>query len=233
MLRISVVVFSAVLALVPSLAVATAWLAGQQLSALGEFRSVAVSAVAVLLFYAYGIVAHRLFLSIAPLGEGRIDEASGQEFRYQVYMLFYLFMLNTLIRSRAIPIPVMRLVYLLLGARLGPNTYVAGIIFDPLFVTIGANTLVGEAALLVPHVIEGRMVAHYQISIGSNVTIGAHAVVLAGVTIGDNVIVAANSVVTKRTRIGTGEIWGGTPARRLSTAPVSISDLAVRQRNKT
>jgi acetyltransferase-like isoleucine patch superfamily enzyme len=223
----SIAVFSAVLAPVLALAVATAWRVGRQIPALGEFRSVAVSAAAIFLFYAYAMVAHRLLLSIAPMGEGRIVEGSGQEFRYQVYILFYLFLLNPLIRCQAIPIPIMRLVYLALGARLGPNTYVAGIIFDPLFVTIGANTLVGEAALLVPHVIEGKTVSHYRISIGSNVTIGAHAIVLAGVTIGDNVIVAANSVVTKSTRIRSGETWGGTPARRLSTATLSVSQLTV------
>ena len=89
-----------------------------------------------------------------------------------------------------------------------------------MFVTIGANTLVGESALLVPHVIEGSEIAHYRIAIGNNVTIGAQSVVLAGVTIGDDAIIAANSVVTKRTRIRAGETWGGTPARCSKPGPV-------------
>ena len=212
---ISVAVFAAVLVPLVSLAVATAWRAGRELGALGEFRGVAVCAAAIVLSYVYAMVAHRICLSIAPLGEGRIAEGSVKELRYQVYILFYLFLFNALIRGQAIPIPFMRLVYLALGARLGANTYVAGTIFDPLFVTIGANSMVGEAVLLVPHVIEGSELAHYRILIGRNVTIGARAIVLAGVTIGDDVIVAANSVVTKGTRIPAGETWGGTPARRL------------------
>ena len=43
------------------------------------------------------------------------------------------------------------------------------------------------------------MVAHYSlpIRIGNNVWIGAHSVVLPGVTIGDNVVIGAGSIVTR------------------------------------
>jgi acetyltransferase-like isoleucine patch superfamily enzyme len=87
--------------------------------------------------------------------------------------------------------------------------------FDPMFVTIGANSLLGEATLLIPHVIEGTTLAHYSIAIGNDVTIGARALLLAGVTVGDGAIVAANAVVLKGERIGAGEVWGGIPARLL------------------
>ncbi|MDB5753740.1 MAG: putative glycan acetyltransferase, partial [Massilia sp.] len=49
----------------------------------------------------------------------------------------------------------------------------------------------------------------------NNVTIGAHSVILSGVTIGDNAIVAANSLVSKGTQINSDEVWGGSPARHL------------------
>jgi len=49
------------------------------------------------------------------------------------------------------------------------------------------------------------------VSIGNNVFIGAHSVVLPGVSIGDWVIIAANSCVSKS--IPSGEVWGGSPAR--------------------
>jgi len=217
----SIGVFFSMLALLLTLAVCTAWRGGQYLYALGEFRTIVVGATAIVLLYAYAIAVHRLLLWIAPLREGVIAAVEGQEFRYQVYTLTYLFLLNPLIRSRVIPIPVMRLIYLALGARLGADTYCAGTIFDPTFVTIGANTLVGEAALLVPHVIEGGAIAHYRIAIGDNVTIGAYTVVLAGATICSDVVVAANSVVAKNTCMPPGEIWGGTPARRLRAAASS------------
>jgi acetyltransferase-like isoleucine patch superfamily enzyme len=211
----SIAAFTALMAPALAMALASAWWAGRDLPHLGDFQGMGMSATAVLAFYAYAILTHRLYLSIAPLREGSIATGSGQEFRYQVYILFYLVLFNTLIRCRFLPIPAMRLVYLALGARLGANTYSAGIIFDPILVKIGANTLVGEIAILVPHVMERGALAHYPISIGDNVTIGAHAIVLAGVTIGDDVVVAANSVVAKGTCIPSGETWGGTPARRL------------------
>lgn len=222
----SIATFSAMLVTVLALALVTAWWGGRYLYALGEFRSVVVSVTLVLYIYIYAIVVHRLLLWVAPLREGVIAEGSSQEFRYQVYVLFYLLLLNTLIRSRAIPIPLMRLIYLALGARLGANTFSAGVINDPMFVTIGANSLVGESALLTPHAIEGSALAHHRISIGDNVTIGAHSVVLAGATIGNDAIVAANSVVIKGTEIMAGETWGGSPARLLSKAASATCDPA-------
>jgi acetyltransferase-like isoleucine patch superfamily enzyme len=217
---LAVAAFSVLLVPVAVLAGATAWWCGQFLHALGDLRGVALAVGALVCIYGYALAAHRLLLWVFPLREGTIIAGGDQELRYQVYILFYLFLFNTLIRCRAIPIPAMRLIYLALGARLGANSYSAGTIFDPMFVTIGASTLVGESALLVPHVIEGSELAHYRISIGNNVTIGAHAVVLAGVTIGDNAIIAANAVVTKKTCIRAGETWGGTPARCSRPGPI-------------
>ncbi|MCP2009403.1 acyltransferase [Duganella violaceipulchra] len=211
----SIVTFLSMLALVLLLAVLSAYCGVGAIPSLGDFRGVAVSAAAVLLVYLYGLLIFRLFLWAQPLHDGNIEFGSRQEFIYQVYVLFYLILFNSLIRGGMIPIPIMRLIYLALGARLGANTYSSGIIYDPSFVTIGANSVIGETALLVPHVIEGDTLGHYFITIGDHVTIGAHAVVLSGVTIGDNAIVAANSLVAKGTRIGSGEVWGGSPARRL------------------
>ena len=54
-----------------------------------------------------------------------------------------------------------------------------------------------------------------KISIGNNVFIGINSTILPGVTIGDNCIVGAGSLVTKN--VPSGEVWGGVPARRIST----------------
>lgn len=51
------------------------------------------------------------------------------------------------------------------------------------------------------------------ISIGNNVWIGGHSVILGGVTIGDNSIIAAGSVVLKDIPANT--IYGGNPAKKL------------------
>ena len=211
----AIVFFLFFLSLIILLALGSAWLAARHIPHPGNFGAIAVVAAAMLLVYLYAMLVHRIFLLLMPLREGHIAAGSRQEFVYHVYVLFYLIFFNSLLRSGIVPIPVMRLVYLSLGARLGSNTYSAGIIHDPLFVSIGANSIVGETALLVPHVIEGDQLGLFCIVIGNNVTIGAHAIILSGVTIGDDVIIAANSLVSKGTHINTGEVWAGCPARRL------------------
>lgn len=182
---------------------------------LGDFRGVALGLAWVACVYVYAVAIYRLFLAAMPLPAGEIPENSRAEFVYHVYVLFYLIFFNAIMRSGVPPIPFMRLFYKALGARLGDNTYSSGLIYDPLFVAIGHDSVIGESALLVPHVIEGARLAHYPIRIGNHVTIGAHAIVLAGVKIDDGAIVSAGAVVTKDTRIGSGEVWGGVPAKML------------------
>jgi acetyltransferase-like isoleucine patch superfamily enzyme len=55
------------------------------------------------------------------------------------------------------------------------------------------------------------VIKYGRIRIGDNCFIGAHSMILPGVTIGNNSIVAAGSIVTKS--IPTGEVWGGVPAK--------------------
>lgn len=182
---------------------------------LGDFRGVVLTLAGVILFYAYAIVAYRAFIGVFPLRAGEIAPDSAQETIYHIYILFYLILFYPVIRSGLLPTPLMRLFYLALGARLGPNTYSQGILHDPPFVEIGGNSTIGQSALLIPHVIEGNRLAHYPIRIGSHVTIGAHAVILSDVVIMDGAMIATGAVVIKGTRIGENETWGGVPARRI------------------
>ena len=181
----------------------------------GDFRGITLFLGGIILVYAYAFGAYRLFLKVYPLKEGEIRPDSQEEFGYHVYLLFYLILFYPILRSGAMPVPIMRVIYQVLGARLGANTYSSGIILDPPMVEIGSDSIVGQFALLVPHVIEGHKLAHYKIRIGNHVTVGAHSVVLSGVTIENNAIVATGAVVSKGTHIGAGEVWGGVPAKRL------------------
>lgn len=54
-----------------------------------------------------------------------------------------------------------------------------------------------------------------EINIGSNVFIGANALILYDVNIGDNVIIAAGAVVNRDVPSGT--IYGGVPAREIGS----------------
>lgn len=78
------------------------------------------------------------------------------------------------------------------------------IIIDVAAVTIGDNVMFGPNVVLTtaghplhPAVRNTRYEYGVPITIGSNVWIGANAVVLPGVTIGDNAVIGAGSVVTK------------------------------------
>lgn len=209
-----ITLFLSLLTIIIVLGVATAYTLFGAL-ALGDFRGVTVVVGAVVLIYVYAIVVYRLFLRVMPLEEGELAEGSREEFAAQVNILFYLMLFNSLIRTHFLPVPLMRLVYQALGARMGENTYSAGTILDPPLTEFGANCIVGHDAVLFSHAIEGRHFALSRIRIGDNVTIGATAVIMSGVSVGDGAIVSAGAVVLKDTQIGPGEIWGGVPAKRL------------------
>lgn len=182
---------------------------------LGDLRGVTLVAVSLLFLYIYAIIFYRIFLRVMPLKEGYIEQGSTDEFGHNVYLLFFLILFRPLIGTKFIPIPLMRLIYLCLGARLGANTYSAGMILDPPLTVVGAHTIIGHDAVLYSHAIEGRCLSNAAIHIGDNVTIGAKSIIMSGVKIGDGAIVAAGSVVLKHTQIGTGEVWAGVPARRI------------------
>lgn len=209
-----IIVFFSLLGLILTLTAATTWwgLGGLPL---GDFRGVVMSLAAIVLIYLYAIAVYRAFLHFRPLQEGELEEGSRGEFAAQVNILFYLMLFNSLIRTHFLPVPLMRLVYQALGTRMGANTYSAGVILDPPLTELGANCIVGHDAVMFSHAIEGRRFALARIRIGDDVTIGATAVIMSGVSIGDGAIVSAGSVVLKDTRIGPHEVWGGVPAKRL------------------
>lgn len=211
---LQILVFVLQFSIILGLAIASAILLFGNLR-LGDFRGIFLVLSTLILTYLIAFAVFRIFLSLFPLREGNIPPRSQQEFVYHVYLLFFLVLFFPVMRSGSIPVPLMRLIYLALGAKLGDNTYSSGLILDPIFVEVGSNTLIGQFSLLVPHAIENEKLSHHRIRIGSGVTIGAHSVVMAGVTIEDNALVAMNSVVIKGTHIGAGEIWGGTPAKKL------------------
>lgn len=184
---------------------------------LGLFHGVLTVAATAMLSLYTSAVALRFFLYLFPLKAGVIEVGSRDEFIYHVYTLFHLIIFHPLIKTGILPVPFMRGIYTLLGAKLGDNTHPTGILFDPGFITLGKNCIVGQNAILIPHVLEGNKLEYHTIKMGNNVTIGASSVVLAGTTVGDNVIIAAGSVVPKHTHIPAGQIWGGVPAKVIYT----------------
>jgi acetyltransferase-like isoleucine patch superfamily enzyme len=99
---------------------------------------------------------------------------------------------------------------------IGRNTYLGA--WKP--ISIGSDTLVGAYCYIISgnhRFVAADLPVRMQgydgapITIGRNVWLGAHVIVLPGVTIGDNAVVGAGSVVTAS--IPEAEIWAGVPAR--------------------
>lgn len=182
----------------------------------GDFTGVVAIGLFITILYSILILIYRIFLMILPLKEGVIKSGSRLEFTYHFYLLHYLTFFYSLVKTRIIPVAPMRLVYQLLGARFGNNSYCAGTILDPPLTWIGSHTILGHDCVLYSHVIESdRLLYHAAIHIGNHVTVGAKAIIMAGVTIEDHAIVAAGAVVTKGTVIRKGELWAGVPARKI------------------
>ena len=212
--KAALVCFLLLLALIVTLGIGTAKILVSPMP-LGDYRGVTGVLGAVSFIYLYAFLVYRAFLRAVPLKEGEIVEGSRAEFGVNVHFLFYLILFNALIRTHVLPTPMLRLIYLALGARLGRNTYSVGAILDPPLTEIGDNSIIGHDAVLFSHAIEGRRLSLAAIRIGNDVTVGAHAIIMSGVSIGDGAIVSAGAVVTKGARIAPGEVWGGVPARPL------------------
>ena len=88
-------------------------------------------------------------------------------------------------------------------------------------ITIGDNTLIGPFVFITSdsfskskfEMTKSHSGHQADIEIGSNVRIGAHAIILPGVRIGNNIAIGAGSVVTKD--IPSGKIVAGNPAKTI------------------
>lgn len=192
---------------------ALVWLVLYRLLGLSPQYDMVYLVLFMLSLYVFLLMALRIWIKFFPTPVGIVSE--DQLWHVHVYQLFYLIFFNPFIKGQFLPIPLLRTLYIILGARMNENSYSGGVIYDAHLVSIGKNCILGENTLLTPHQIEGQKLGYYPIKIGDNVTIGAHAVILPGVTIDDQGIVAANSVVTKGTHILKNEIWAGNPAKKI------------------
>lgn len=109
---------------------------------------------------------------------------------------------------------------------IGRNCYLGA--YKPL--QIGNDTLIGAYSYLITgnhrltdasRLVRLQGYAGDPMTIGNDVWIGCHVVVLPGVTIDDRAVIAAGSVVTKS--VPAGEIWGGVPARKIGIRSSVIS----------
>jgi len=110
------------------------------------------------------------------------------------------------------------------GLVIGRNCHLGNCTIDPshcFHISIGDDVTFGPQVLILAHDASTKMFLGYtrvaNVSIGNNVFIGAHSIVLPGVTIGDNVVVGAGSVVCHD--IPDNSVAVGNPARVIKSLP--------------
>lgn len=104
------------------------------------------------------------------------------------------------------------------GLTIGKSCKLGSCTIDPshcFHITIGDNVTFGPRVRVLAHDASTKVFVNYtrvaNVKIGSNVFVGAHSIVLPGVTIGDNVIIGAGSVVSRD--IPPDSVAVGVPAR--------------------
>lgn len=110
------------------------------------------------------------------------------------------------------------------GIKLGKNVRIYSNIFsDECFlIEIGDNSTISSDVKLITHdssigkVYLNKTDLFGKITIGKNCFIGANTIILCGVNIPNNTIIAAGTVITKSI-INEREVWGGNPARKISS----------------
>lgn len=119
--------------------------------------------------------------------------------------------------------------------RIGRSSYVNRFtMFDAsLSIRIGAECMIGPYCYITDHdhgaadagPVAAQALVEAPVTVGNNVWIGAHAVILKGVRIGDNAVIAAGAVVTAD--VGPGERVAGVPARRIGAGRPGAGEAAV------
>jgi acetyltransferase-like isoleucine patch superfamily enzyme len=112
--------------------------------------------------------------------------------------------------------PLLRSLYhRLFGAKIHPSARISyeSAILDPYLIEIGERTRIGASAKIAGHHSDEKSFVIARVKIGMGVLIGGDTTIGAGVIIGDWSMVEGKSGVLPFTRIPSGEVWGGRPAR--------------------
>ena len=176
------------------------------LAALGYFIFGLVLCVEVL------IVRNVLFMSV-PVGSW--PYYSPRTILWANYNALILFVRFTFMNFLKVT-PLLPVFYRAMGAKVGRGVHINSLmVSDFNLLTLGDGAVIGGDATIAGHIAEGGKLTCAPVVIGRKAMIGIMAVVMPGVEIGDGAVVAANAVVLKNTKIPPGEVWGGTPAKKI------------------
>ena len=113
--------------------------------------------------------------------------------------------------------PIWTMYLRLNGARIGRRVYVnTTFVSDHNLLEFGADVVIGGDAHVSGHTVEGGIVKTASVRLGRNVTIGLNTVVDIDIEIGDDCQVGALSLVPKHSRLESGAVYAGIPAKRMN-----------------
>lgn len=103
------------------------------------------------------------------------------------------------------------------SAKLGKNSYMLGMLFDPDLTDVGTDAVIGAETAIVAHSLTTNpdgtfLLVTAPIVIGPRVVIGGNSRIGLGVSIGPDALVEPCSNVSAYTTIPPAEVWGGNPA---------------------
>ncbi len=103
------------------------------------------------------------------------------------------------------------------GARIGRRVYVnTTFVSDHNLLEFGDDVVIGGDAHVSGHTVEGGVVKTASVRLGRNVTIGLNSVIDIDIEIGDDCQVGALTLVPKHSRLVSGGVYAGIPARRIN-----------------
>jgi acetyltransferase-like isoleucine patch superfamily enzyme len=113
------------------------------------------------------------------------------------------------------------------GASIGANVWMGLYVYvddlHPEALTIGDNCTIGIRTSILTHFYRGprQPASNGRVTIGRDVFVGPHCVILPNVTIGEGAVIQAGSVVTRS--VPPHALWGPAPSSALGTATVPLS----------
>lgn len=184
----------------------------------GPLRWPALGVGAALSFFVFGFALMAATAGLNALLPTRVRPQVGTYYRLAVVPWFLHNGLFYLVRFTFLPfvtftpfgVLYLRAMGMTVGRRVVVNTE---LLSDVRLLTLGDHVVLGGSARVFAHHGGAGRLTIAPVVIGSRVTIGVGATVMGGCVVGDDATLLPHSVLLPGSQVGSGEVWGGVPAR--------------------